>query len=146
MDVLQDRQDAMMDAYNLAKPAYEARQALAAINEQLNNIGRLLGDDSPDVLTTAFADINRDVREIQQSIQEAVTGAGGVNTIQSFAGEPTADQLWQIDQSWMLLPGVIEQINAVITGRMPGLIAMVYQPGVGPGSLDTIEIPTRPTR
>ena len=146
MDVLQDRQDAMMDAYNLAKPAYEARQALAAINEQLNNMSRLLSDDSPDALTTAFADINRDVGEIQQSMQEAVTGAGGVNAIQSFAGEPTADQLWQIDQSWMLLPGVIEQINVVITDRMPGLIAMVYQPGVGPAPLDTIEIPTRPAR
>ena len=146
MDVLRNRQDAMMDAYNLAKPAYEARQALAAINEQLNNMSRLLGDDSPDALTTAFDDINRDVREIQQSIQEAVTGAGGVNTIQSFAGEPTADQLWQIDQSWMLLPGVIDQINVVITDRMPGLIAMVYQPGVGPAPLDTIEIPTRSGR
>ena len=146
MDVLRDRQDAMMDAYNLAKPAYEARQALAAINEQLNNMSRLLGDDSPDALTTAFDDIKRDVGEIQQSIQEAVTGAGGVNTIQSFAGEPTADQLWQIDQSWMLLPGVIDQINVVITDRMPGLIAMVYQPGVGPAPLDTIEIPTRSGR
>ena len=146
MDVLRGRQDAMMDAYNLAKPAYEARQALAAINEQLNNMSRLLGDDSPDALTTAFDDIKRDVGEIQQSMQEAVTGAGGVNAIQSFAGEPTADQLWQIDQSWMLLPGVIDQINVVITDRMPGLIAMVYQPGVGPAPLDTIEIPTRSGR
>tara|TARA_B100000586_G_scaffold49892_1_gene33199 strand:+ start:5090 stop:8200 length:3111 start_codon:yes stop_codon:yes gene_type:complete len=146
MDVLQDRQDAMMDAYNLAKPVYEARQAIGAINDQLNNMRGLLSDDAPEALTSALDDITRDVRQIQENMQEAGAGAGAVNTIQSFAGEPTADQLWQIDQSWRLLPGVIEQINVVITDRMPGLIATVYQPGVGPGPLDTIEIPTRPTR
>jgi photosystem II stability/assembly factor-like uncharacterized protein len=146
MDVLQDRQDAMMDAYNLAKPVYEARQAIGAINDQLNNMRGLLSDDAPEALTSALDDITRDVRQIQENMQEAGAGAGAVNTIQSFAGEPTADQLWQIDQSWRLLPGVIEQINVVITDRMPGLIAMVYQPGVGPAPLDTIEIPTRPAR
>jgi photosystem II stability/assembly factor-like uncharacterized protein len=146
MDVLQDRQDAMMDAYNLAKPVYEARQAIGAINDQLNNMRGLLSDDAPEALTSALDDITRDVGEIQENMQEAGAGAGAVNTIQSFAGEPTADQLWQIDQSWRLLPGVIEQINVVITDRMPGLIAMVYQPGVGPAPLDTIEIPTRPAR
>ncbi|SUZ62319.1 uncharacterized protein METZ01_LOCUS15173, partial [marine metagenome] len=123
MDVLQDRQDAMMDAYNLAKPVYEARQAIGAINDQLNNMRGLLSDDAPEALTSALDDITRDVRQIQENMQEAGAGAGAVNTIQSFAGEPTADQLWQIDQSWRLLPGVIEQINVVITDRMPGLIA-----------------------
>jgi hypothetical protein len=146
MDVLQARQDAMMDAYHLAKPVYEAQQALTAINAQLSDVRGLLGDDAPEALTSELGNVTADVRQIQQLMQDAGAGAGAGNAMQSFVGEPTADQLWQINQSWRMLPGVIEQINAVITDQIPGLIGMVYQPGVGPDPLETVEVPTRPAR
>ena len=145
-DVLEVRQDAMMDAYHLAKPVYDAQQALAAINGQLNDVRGLLPDNAPEAVSDELEDITRDVRQIQVGMQDAGAGAGAGNAMQSFIGAPTADQLWQIDQSWQLLPGVIEQINAVITDRMPGLVAMVYQPGVGPDPLDTVAVPSRPAR
>jgi len=146
MDVLQARQDTMMDAYHLLEPVYDAQQALAAINAQLNDVRGLLGDDAPDGLSSEVSDITSDVRQIQERMEEAGAGGRALNPMQSFVGEPTADQLWQINQSWRMLPGVIEQINAVITDRIPGLIAMVYQPGVGPDPLEIVEIPTRPAR
>ncbi len=146
MDVLQARQDAMMDAYHLLEPVYDAQQALAAINAQLNDVRGLLGDDAPDGLSSEVSDITSDVQQIQERMEEAGAGGRALNSMQSFVGEPTADQLWQINQSWRMLPGVIEQINAVITDRIPGLIAMVYQPGVGPDPLEIVEIPTPPAR
>jgi len=145
-EVLSARQDALMDAYYLAKPLYDARQAMAAISEQLAAVRELAGDQAPEALGTELADISRDVRQVQQRLQEVGQGAGAGNAIQSFVGPPTEDQLWQIRVSWRDLPDVIESINGLITGRMPGLIAMVYQPGVGPEPISTVDVPTRPAR
>ncbi len=145
-DVLQARQAALMDAYHLAKPLYDAQQAMSAINGQLAEVRELAGDEAPEDIRTTLGDITRDVRLIQQRMQQVGQGAGAANAIQSFVGPPTEDQLWQIDRSWRDLPGVIESINEVIVDRMPGLVGMVYQPGVGPQPIATVDVPTRPAR
>jgi peptidoglycan hydrolase-like protein with peptidoglycan-binding domain len=135
-----------MDAYHLARPLYEAQQALSAVNAQLASVRELAGDEAPEALRAELGDVTRDVRQVQQRLQEVGQGAGAGNAIQSFVGPPTEDQLWQIDRSWRDLPDVIGSINQVIVDRMPGLIAMVYQPGVGPEPIATVEVPARPVR
>jgi hypothetical protein len=135
-----------MDAYHLAKPLYDAQQAMSAVNEQLSGVRELAGDNAPEALRNELADVTREARMVQQRLQQAGQGAGAGNAIQGYVGPPTEDQLWQIDQSWRDLPGVIESINALITDRMPGLLAMVYQPGVGPEPIETVAVPARPAR
>jgi len=144
--VLAARQDALMDAYYLAKPLYEAQQAMAAVNQQLNDIRELAGDEPPDDLSDAIAEVGREAREAQQSLQQAGAGAGAAGAIQGFVGQPTADQIWQIDQSWRDLPDVVVAINRIITDSMPALVARVYQPAVAPEPGEPIEVPTRPAR
>ena len=146
MPDLQARQAALLDAYHLARPLYEAQQAMSAINEQLAAVRELAGEEAPESLRDELGDITGEVRLVQQRLQEVAQGAGAGNAIQSFVGPPTEDQLWQIDRAWRDLPDVVESINEVITGRMPGLIAMVYQPGVGPAPLATVDVPARPAR
>lgn len=143
---LETRQQALMDAYHLARPLFEAGQALGAVDEQLEEIRGLVGDNAPEALQTELDDVRVAVRGVQQRLQEAGQGAGAGNAIGSYVGPPTEDQLWQIDRAWRDLPGVVESINAIIAERMPGLIAMVYQPGVGPDPIETVEVPTRPAR
>ena len=122
---LEARQNALMDADYLAKPLYEAQQAMSAINLQLNDIRELAGEEPPDELRDAIADVGREVREAQQTLQQAGAGAGAAGAIQSFVGPPTADQIWQIDRSWRDLPDTIVAINQIITDSMPALVARV---------------------
>jgi photosystem II stability/assembly factor-like uncharacterized protein len=145
MDVMTARQSALMDAYHLAKPLYEAQQAMSAINTQLAGVRELTDDETPEAFRSALGDITRETRQVQQRLQQAGQGAGAANAIQSFVGPPTEDQLWQIDQSWRDLPGVIESINEIIA-RVPGVVASVYQSGFGPGPISPIAVPTRPAR
>jgi len=144
--VLNARQDALMDAFHLAKPLYDAQQAMAAMNAQLVDVRELAGDDAPEELSTELADIRREMGLVQQRLQRAGQGGGAANAIQNFVGPATEDQLWQIDQSWRDLPGVIESINALTRDRMPVLVAMVYHAGIGPDPIAPVDVPTRPAR
>ncbi len=145
MAVMTARQNALMDAYHLAKPLYDAQQAMSAINAQLTAVRELADDAAPEALRSALTENTDDTGELQERLQQAGQGAGAANAIQSFVGPPTEDQLWQIDQSWRDLPGVVESINEIII-RVPGVLALVYQPGFGPGPISPVEVPVRPAR
>jgi photosystem II stability/assembly factor-like uncharacterized protein len=145
-EALDARQDALMDAYHLARPLYEAQQAASAIDDQLAALQEAAGENAPSALTTAFGEAGREMRDIRQQLQQAGGGGGAANAIQSFTGPPTEDQLWQIDEAWRVLPDAIVALNRVITDRLPGLMVMVYQPGIGPEPPATVEVPSRPQR
>ena len=93
---------------------------------------------------SAQADSLRDeVRQLQQELQRAAAGTGTAFAIDAWTMRPTADQLWQIEQSWEQLPGVIEKINEVVETKMPALYDALNQHGIRPDPGKPVAVPTR---
>ena len=142
---LEARQEALTDAYNLVEPLYRAQVAIRRIDRQLTEIRGMAGDEAPQELRDQLAEVRRMAREATEALEKVQQGAGASGAIQSFTGPPTADQLWQIDRAWEAIPGVAEQINALMP-RLPVLYGFVYQPGFIPEALEPLPIPQRPGR
>ncbi len=78
-----------------------------------------------------FADLNRDARV--------------VNSIDASSSPPTADQLWQLEQLWERAPMLIEQLNGMITERMPALNQLLNEHGIRPKVGEAVALPKRPS-
>ncbi len=142
---LEARQEAMMSAYRLAKPNYEAGQAVQRITQQLTDVRQLLRQarDVPESISEEVDSLQSEVRELQQELQRAGQGAGAAFSIDAFTGRPTADQLWQLEQSWELLPGVVESLNEVINTKMPALYDRLNEHGIRPDPGKAVSVPVR---
>jgi photosystem II stability/assembly factor-like uncharacterized protein len=117
-DDLLARQEALMSVYRLAKPVYQGGVAVRSLTSQLGDIRQLLRD-SPDV------------------------PASEVGSIEGSTTKPTADQQRLLERGWERLPGLIEQLNAIIADRMPALYAQLNDHGVWPSVGEPVEVPRR---
>jgi len=145
---LEARQRAMMSAYQLAKPNYEAGRATRRLNQQLADIRSLLreANDVPEEIQEQVDSLRSELRELQQELQRAGAGAGAASAIEASTTLPTADQLWQIEQSWRKLPGLIDKLNEVIDRKMPALYDALNEHGIRPDPGKPITVPTRSGR
>ena len=66
--------------------------------------------------------------------------------LEGSTARPTADQLWQMEQAWDEVPGLIEQLNDMITHRLPALYDHLNEHGIRPDPGEAIEVPRRPGR
>ncbi len=142
---LEARQEALMSAYRLAKPNYEAGQAARRLSEQLSDVEQLLEEsaDAPESLSERVDSLQGELRELQQQLQRAGAGAGVAFALDGTTSRPTADQLWQIEQSWEQLPGVVEQLNVLITSKMRALYDQLNEHGIRPDPGKALTVPTR---
>ncbi len=145
---LMARQEAMMSAYALMKPQYEATQAMRRIQQQLNDVQDMLDDEGPTEVRDEVSAIRRELTEIQRSFggggRRGGFGGGGFGSFEGWTGRPTADALWQLERRWERLPTAIEQLNTVITERMPALNRMLDEHGVRPSAGEPVAVPRKP--
>ena len=126
---LMTRQDALMSVHRMAGPSYEAGQAVQRVTGQLREIRALVEghDGAPESLLEEISELQDRVRDLGQELNSAGGGrGGGGGSVESSYTAPTADQLWQIEQSWEKVPPLIGQLNQIHHGRDPG-----YTPAVG---------------
>ncbi len=140
---LMARQDAMMRSYGLAATAYNAGQAVQRLTGLLDGVDRVLraSGDAPQALRDDASALRSDLEDLGQRINDASDGTRVYGQIESVTAPPTADQLWQIEQSWAKLPGLVRELNAVVTTRMPALLGRVYQNGVVPDVGEPVSVP-----
>ncbi len=145
---LMARQDVLMSAYALAKPVYEAGRAVQRLNQQIADIKKLLDehDDAPEALVEEVDSLSDEVRELGQELNRAGGGGRGRGTfaVEGSTTKPTADQIWQLEQAWENVPGLIEKLNDVIDKRMPAIYSQLDQHGIRPDPGKPIEVPKRP--
>ncbi len=143
---LMARQDALMSAYALAKPLYDARQATQRLGRQLSDINTLLrgNKSAPGTLRDEVSKLREEVRDLGQQINRAGAGSRGAFAIETSTTPPTADQVWQLDQAWSKVPELIEQLNAVITDRLPAIYRQLDQQGIRPDPGSPVSLPKRP--
>ena len=87
-------------------------------------------------------EISGELEEVGDDLGDAAGGTG-ISQMEGWSGEPTADQMYQIDRAWEALPPVADRINALLTARMPALEALLGDLGVMPDLGDPIRIPPR---
>jgi hypothetical protein len=138
------RQDALISAYRIAKPIYDGQQAVGRLNRQLRDIEALLRDhEVPETVTDEVASLKEDLESLREDINDAARGARGAFAIEGSTTAPTADQLWQLEQTWETLPPLLEQLNVVITDRMPALNRQLDEHGVRPDPGEAVDVPRR---
>ena len=139
------RQDALMSLYTLAAPIYEATQAARRVGEQLDAAEDLIegADEAPESLMEELTAIREELTEVEEELEIARDNAGVAGAIQGSSTLPTADQLWQVERAWEVLPAAVERLNVIVLTRMPALNAMLNAEGVRPSVGETIEIPRR---
>ena len=151
---LMARHAAMMDSYRLSGMVSDARDRMQGMQQQLGQIDDRVAAaaEAPEALTDEIDAFREDL----EALQEEVGGGGGFGgfsgpaagafvwqTIERATSPPTADQLWQIDRSWEELPALVEQLNELVTERMPALNAKVYAEGLRPEVAEAVEMPRR---
>ena len=144
---LEARQQALMTLYTLAKPVYDAGRTVRRLGEQISEIRTLLADneDAPQELRQEVRTLGGEIREIGGKLNP---GRGG--TFRLFSGidgatsAPTRDQEWQLGRTWEEATKLIEQLNVIISDRMPALNRQLDEHGIRPSPGKVIELPNRP--
>ena len=138
------RQEALMSVYALAKPAYEAQQAVQRLGNILSDVKKLLTDETSEDLRQEIDDLSADVDSLRREIGNASRGSRAAFSIEGSTTRPTADQLWQIDRSWTELPPLIERLNEYITERIPALNERLNEHNIRPDAGQAVSVPRRP--
>jgi hypothetical protein len=142
---LRARQDAMMSAFALAGPIHEGTEAIDRLEGQLEEVEALLDEHAgaPDALVAEVSAFLEDLSELREDLEDASDGARASWSIEASTTAPTADQLWQIDQSWNRVPAMIERLNDYITERMPAINRQLDEQGVRPDPGGPVAVPRR---
>lgn len=142
----QARQEALMSMYRLAKPVYDAQQRLNDVRDRLRDIQTLLRahKDAPKSLTAVLDSLQSDVDTLRSKLGAANRDVRVSNAIEGSTTPPTADQMWQVHKASEDVPQLIEQVNAVLTDRLPGLERMLQEQGIHPTVGAPIPVPRRP--
>ena len=139
------RQEVLMSLHTLAKPIYEATEAMERLTGQLTDVGDLISehDELPETLTAELDAIEDDLSAIQSELRTVRSNAGIADDIQASSTLPTSDQFWQVDEAWDAMPHLLEQLNELILNRLPAFYTMLDSEGVRPHPGDAIALPSR---
>jgi len=134
-----------MSLHTLAKPIYEATEAMERLTGQLTDVGDLISehDELPETLTAELDAIEDDLSSIQNELRTVRSNAGIADDIQASSTLPTSDQFWQVDEAWDAMPHLLEQLNELILNRLPAFYTMLDSEGVRPHPGDAIALPSR---
>ncbi|MCG8466820.1 MAG: hypothetical protein MJB57_01225, partial [Gemmatimonadetes bacterium] len=140
------RQDALMSLHVLAKPLYDAGQALDRLEEQIAAAKELVeaAETPPDGLAEELEAIEKELEGIDDELGDARRDARVANAMQGSSTVPTEDHLWQVDNAWEVAGAAIERLNALIATRVPAVTAQLYAQAVRPDLGDSIELPAKP--
>ncbi|MFQ6045445.1 MAG: hypothetical protein ACE5PT_03670 [Gemmatimonadales bacterium] len=143
---LELRQAALMTLYRLAKPVYEAGRRVQRLQQQVREARRLLRE-----IEAAPDELNEEARSLSSALREVSGGLGGARRanrlffrLEGWTGRPTPTQERQIDEAWSDAVAAIEQLNEIITERMPAFNQMLNEHGIRPAPGEPIAVPVRP--
>jgi hypothetical protein len=145
---LQARQDALLSLFELDKAVRAANTALGEVSGKVSDVWELLSDTEgvPEELIEVAETMKTDLDSLRQDLSQASRNARVSNAIEGSTTRPTADQLWQMDRAWDEVPPLIEQLNDIITHRLPALYDHLNEHGIRPDPGEAIVVPRRPVR
>ena len=89
------RQETLMSLHTLAKPIYEATEAMERLRDQLTEASNLISEheELPEALTAELEVIEDDLSSIESELRTVRNNAGIADDIQTSSTLPTSDQL-----------------------------------------------------
>ena len=121
-----------------------AQRALERVEEQISEALELLeATDAAEALVTEAEAIGERLDSLRSDLADAIPRRL-LGSIESTADTPTADLMWQIDHVWETVPPLVDELNEIITVRMPAFNEGLDEAGVRPDPGDAIVLPTRP--
>jgi photosystem II stability/assembly factor-like uncharacterized protein len=142
--VLMVRQQQMLESYRLSGPVQAAEDALEAMDEEVDEVLALVGEDgNAESVRTEVERVREQISTLEDELDEASEGAQVWEDIERSGGAATADQLWQLERSWELVPDLVARINALLTGDVSRLLGMVYTDVARPDVADPVPMPDR---
>jgi photosystem II stability/assembly factor-like uncharacterized protein len=142
----QARQDAMMTLNALGKPLHDAGEALDRVVAQVESAKKLLKDaeNAPDALKAEADSLSQALDDVDDDVNGASrTALRLFFTIERATMRPSADQLWQVDEVWEDATEAIEELNALITGRIPAFHQRLNAEGIRPDTGQAVALPSR---
>ncbi len=139
------RQDALMSAYQLAKPVYESGQAVRRMTTQLSEVKSLAeqNDDVPEDLLEQVDTAEERIEEIGREINRFGAAARRSVSMERSTTKPSADQLWQLERAWEKVPELISELNGYITDTVPGIYQRLNELGILTDSGEPVVVPRR---
>ena len=121
-----------------------AQRALARVEEQISEVLALLeATDAAEALVTEAEAIGERLDSLRSDLGDAIPQRL-LSSIESTADTPTVDLMWQIDHAWETVPPLVNELNEIITVRMPAFNESLDEAGVRSDPGDAIVLPTRP--
>ena len=102
--------------------------------------------DAPENLAAAVDSLADEIDQLGEDINQANRDARLQGAIEGSDARPTADQLWQIDRAWEIIPPLIEKLNDIVTNRIPAINRRLDTAGIRPKPGEAIAIPNRSGR
>ncbi len=139
------RQEALMIAYAMAKPLYEAGRAVTRLEGQLRDVHELVGEaaDAPEGLSDEIKELQDELEELSDDLGDVRRDSRAAFSIASSYSQPTADQFFQLERAWERAPAAIERVNTLLTDKMPALNAKLDEHGIRPDPGEVIALPRR---
>lgn len=148
--VIAARHQAMMESYRLSGAVLDANERIESMDDQLDEIearvdaaGDGVAEDVAEALATEIEAFRESLEEADEALGDASFGARAWTVIQGASAPPTADQLWWIDRSWEKVPPLVEQVNEMLTDRLPALYDRLAEEDVRPEAGEPVAVPRR---
>lgn len=144
---LETRTTLFEEALAVAEAVRPAQEAIRTANEALAEMDERVAEHeaAPDGLAERIDSLQTRIEALQEDIQDvgsdARSAAGGV---EGYWGEPTADQRFLVELAWERLPGLVRDLNTVLTTELPALQQELERLGIRRPTGGPVPVPTRP--
>ena len=144
---LETRTRLFEDALAVAEAVRPAQEAIRTANEALADMEERVSEhDAPpeglaeriDSLQARLEGLREDIQDVAGDVRSATGG------VQAYWGEPTADQRFLVELAWERIPGLVRELNTVLTTELPALQQELERLGIRRPTGGPVPVPTRP--
>ncbi len=151
----QERQDALLDVYELQKALATSRTAVNALSEQMGQLedhlearaeARGVGQqpqDARELVEQLAEKVSRVQREVEHQTRAVQDWRGLVDSIERYAGAPTAGQVRRLDWTFEGVTRIVEELNRILEAELPALYGELGTRGLWPAPAPRILPPAR---
>jgi photosystem II stability/assembly factor-like uncharacterized protein len=146
---LEARYDATKSAAGIGATIRNAQAAARRLRGQLDDARKLVrgaatdGVPADSALLAAADSLDTQLDSLGARLGRANPGRAA-SSLESSATAPSADETWVIDRAWRDAPPLVEELNRLITQRMPAFNERLDRAGVRPNPGEPVAVPRRP--
>jgi hypothetical protein len=138
------RREAIEALFGLLKPAYEARQVMTDIQEEMELLAGVLEarDEVSEETQEAFDNARRELSTINREAGQAFSQTTRLmSSIESCHCRPTEDEMFQVERAPSTVEDAVVHVNQAASVTMPDLYRALGATGVLQKTFPTVDLP-----